>query len=175
MKNINWNDVQEIQDFKKLVPGGYICIITNVEDVPKKEYLKIEYDIAQGEFENHYQKLFDSKNFWGGRFVKSYKDGMAQSFFKGFLTAISNSNNGFVFDSDEKKLVGKLVGLVLGEEEYIKKDETLGTRLYVNSVRSINQIKTGEFEIPVIKKIDGPIEPSNPFGGQVFDDQDIPF
>ena len=170
MKNINWSDVQEVQDYKKLVPGGYVCIITNVEDFPDKEYLKIEYDIAQGEFENHYQKLFESKSFWGGRFVKSYKDGMARSFFKGFLTALSNSNSGFVFDSNEKKLVGKYIGLVLGEEEYIKQDQTLGTRLYVGQIRSVSQIKSGEFEVPALKKVDGYNEP-NPFGGQSYFDE----
>ncbi|MBP2663525.1 MAG: hypothetical protein H6Q71_1473 [Firmicutes bacterium] len=176
MKHINWNEVEEVSmDYKKLVAGGYVCIITNVEDVPKKEYLKIEYDIAKGEFENHFQKLFEAKEFWGGKFIKSYKDGKAQSFFKAFLTALNRSNGGFIYNNDEKALVGKLVGLVLAEEEYIKNDQTIGTRLFVHSIRSIEQINAGEFNIPEIKRIEPQSNTQNPFGGQVLPNEDIPW
>lgn len=49
MKNINWNSVPDPVELPRLTPGGYVCKITVAVDVPEKEYLKLEYDIAEGE------------------------------------------------------------------------------------------------------------------------------
>ena len=152
MKNINWNEVEEAQEFEKVATGGYVCGITAVEDVADKEYLAIEFDIAEGPLKNYYRGLYDAKGFWGGKFIKSYKD-KAQKFFKGFITAIENSNKGFKFDNDETKLKRKLVGLVLSEEEYKAKDGSIKTRLYVSDIRSVDKIKSGDFEVKPLKKL----------------------
>ena len=54
MKKINqnkWNDTKASGgEYDKLPAGAYICVIKTVEDVPDKEYLKIEYDIADGKY-----------------------------------------------------------------------------------------------------------------------------
>ena len=149
MKNINWATVEEAKEFEKVAVGGYICKITAIEDVEAKEYLKISYDIAIGDFKDYYKNLNESKGFWGATFFKSYKD-TALSFFKGFLTALQSSNQGFLADTfnDPNILVGKYVGLVLSEEEYIsKQDGTIKTRLYVSQVRSVDAIRTGDFAV----------------------------
>lgn len=151
MKNINWNEVEEAQEYEKVATGGYVCGITAVEDVTEKEYLKLEFDIAEGPLKNYYRGLYEAKNFWGGKFIKSYKE-KAQKFFKGFITAIENSNKGFKFDNDEAKLKRKLVGLVLSEEEYEAKDGTIKTRLYVSDVRSVDKIRSGDFEVKPLKR-----------------------
>ena len=117
MKNINWNSVPDPVELPRLAPGGYVCKITVAVDVPEKEFLKLEYDIAEGEHKGHWDALYKAKAFWGGTFYRSYKE-KAQSMFKGFLTAVKESNPGFVFENDEKRLEGKLIGLVLAEEEY---------------------------------------------------------
>lgn len=154
MKKINWKNVEEAKEFEKLPAGGYVCGITAVEDVPEKEYLRIEYDIAEGEFKNHWRDLYTNHGFWGGNFIKSYKE-KAMPFFKGFLTAIENSNPGFsadYFDNDESELKRKLIGLVIGLEEYKANDGKIKTRTYVDSVRSVDSIKKGDFEVPELKK-----------------------
>ena len=151
MKNINWATVEEPQEFKKVTPGGYICKIVDVEDIEEKEYLKINYDIALGEFKDYYKELHESKGFWAGNYIRSYKD-TAIKFFKGFLTAIEGSNQGFkadAFNGDINTLKGKLIGLVLAEEEYVHKETgEIRTRLYVAQNRSIESIKTGDFKVP---------------------------
>lgn len=91
MKNLNLENVQEAKDFTPVPPDGYICRITSVEDVPDKEYLRVEFDIAEGDFKGNYQTLYENKGFWGGSFVRSYKE-KALPFFKSFTTAIENSN-----------------------------------------------------------------------------------
>jgi hypothetical protein len=160
MRALDLANVEEAQEFKKVTPGGYICQITNVENVDEKEYLKVEYDIVIGEFKGYYQQLFDSKKFWGGKFIKSYKEA-ALPFFKGFITSAEKSNDGFIWANDEKKLIGKLVGLILGEEEYVKNDKTVGKRLYVNKVCSVETIKKG-VDVPELKRLAGDKKPSDP-------------
>ena len=47
MKQVNLENVQEAGSFEKLPAGGYICKYVNVEDIEKKEYLYMEFDIAE--------------------------------------------------------------------------------------------------------------------------------
>lgn len=166
------SNVQAAGEYTKLQPGGYICNITKVEDFPQKEYLKIEYDIAEGKFKYYFKELSEKFSFWGGSFIRSYKDN-ALPFFKAFITAVENSNRGYKFDYNENKLFGKYIGLVLGEEEYVSKDGEVKTRLYVSGTRSVEAIKSGNFEIPDFKRLQSlpQLQQSN---NQITDD-DLPF
>lgn len=154
MKNINWTSIEENKEYDRPIPGGYICGITAVEDKEDKELILVFYDIVEGKFKNYFKNLEQAKSFWGGKFVKSYKE-TALSFFKGFLTAIEASNRGFVannFDGDVSKLKNKYIGLVIGEEEYLSNDGDIKNRLYVAEVRSVDRIRSGDFKIPELKK-----------------------
>lgn len=157
MKKVNMANVKETSDRTQLPAGGYVCKYTKVEDVPQKEYLYMEFDIARGDFAGYYQSLFDSMGFWGGKCYRSYKE-KALPMFKRMCSSVSKSNNGFVFDAgeknaDEKTLVGKLVGLVLCEEEYIGNDGNTKTRLYVDRECSVDDIASGKFKIKPLKKL----------------------
>lgn len=154
MKHINWNEVEAAKpgEFNKLPAGGYICQITAVEDEPKKEYLKLEFDIADGEYKGYYRALYDSKHFWAASFIKSYKE-KAQGFFKQMLDCFAASNRAFSFTDDERVLTGKYIGLVLGYEEYIGSDNKVKTRITVTDFKSAKQIKDGDFEIPPLKTL----------------------
>ena len=73
-------------------------------------------------------------------------------------SAISKSNGNFVFDggqvnSDEKTLIGKRVGIILGEEEYIGNDGNVKVRTYVYSEKSVDDILKGNFKVPDLKKL----------------------
>jgi len=155
IKNIE--TVQEAGDGGKRLPaGGYICKYTKVEDNPDKEYLYMEYDIAEGEYKGYYAELEERLDFWGGKCYRSYKPA-ALPMFKRMCSAVTKSNKKFIFDgndhADEKTLVGKLVGMVFGEEEYIGNDGSTKTRLYVVRETSIEDIKEGKYKVPEIKKI----------------------
>lgn len=157
MKSINLSKVQEANDYQRPAPGGYICTITAVEDVESKEYLKVTYDIAEGEFKGYYGEMRSNNPdwTWAGAYVKSYKPA-ALPMFKRFCTAVSRSNGSFVFDggqvnSDEKTLVGKKIGLLFGEEEYYGNDGEKKTRLYV--VREFSVDKLAEQKVPKLKTL----------------------
>lgn len=152
MKKIDWNSVEEVKDFNKLPAGGYVCGITAVEDVPASEYLKLEFDIAEGEYKNYYRSLYDNRGFWAGKFIKSYKE-KALGFFKKMLTAFEKSNAGFKFADDEKALKRKLIGLVIGYEQYLGNDGTVKERITVTDFLPIEDIRAGKFDIPALKPL----------------------
>jgi hypothetical protein len=176
MRKLGLENVKEAEDFKRLVEGAYVCKITSVEDAADKEYLKVEYDIAEGEFKNYYSDLFESRKFWGGRLIRSYKES-ALRFFKSFVTAVENSNKGFEFDEDKlNELKGKLIGLVLGEEEYVKADQNMAVRLYVSQTRSVDEVRKGGIVPPVRKELKPTVADKKAFEALAMTaDDELPF
>ena len=155
----NYETVQaSTGEFARPTAGGYICKIIDVEDVPmneqgKGDYLRIEYDIADGEFKGYYKEQNDR---WGGNwnasFIRSYKE-KALGMLKHFTNCIEQSNAGYEWDWNEKGLIGKVVGLVLGEEEYKNSAGEIKTKLVVSQVKTVEDIKNGNFKIPAPKKL----------------------
>ena len=119
----------------------------------KGDYLRIEFDIAEGEFAGHYKEQFDK---WGGTwiasFIRSYKE-KALGMFKHFTNCIEASNPNFVWDWNETDLIGKTIGLVLGEEEYENSLHEIKTKLSVKDIKTVDEIKKGDFKIPAPKKL----------------------
>lgn len=140
----------------RLPAGGYICKYTNVEDVSEKSYLYMEFDIAEGEYKGYFENLYDRADFWAGKCYRSYKE-KALPMFKRMCSAVTKSNKNFIFDgnehADEQTLIGKKVGILLGEEEYIGNDGTTKIRLYVVREMPVDEIKAGKFKVPVLKKL----------------------
>ena len=155
MKNINWDNVEAAGNYTKIPAGGYVCGIVNVEDMPEKEYLKFDFDIAAGEYKNHFSERYSGKDFWGANFIKSYKE-KALPFFKAMLEAFKESNSGFVVNSsDEQRMKRKFIGLVLGYEEYIGNDGKVKERMYVDQILPVSKIQSGEFTVPELKRLNG--------------------
>lgn len=157
MKKINMNTVQEAGGFSRPEAGAYVCVIRKVEDNESKEYLRIFYDIAEGEFKGYYDNLRADHPDWenAGSYVRSYK-ARALPFFKRFCSAVSKSNGSFVFDggninADERTLTGKKVGIVFQEEEYYGNDGEKKTRLIVYKEFPADQID--KQKIPNMKKV----------------------
>lgn len=154
----NWNEIQEAKTFERLPVGGYVCAIKAVEDVPDKQYLKIYFDIVKGEkkgyFQNEYDRDTRPQKKWAqaGTFIRSYKDSAA-SMFKGFINAVEASNKNFTWNWDEKSLVKKYVGLVIGEEEYVNQKGAVRVRNYVVGIHKTETIESGDFKMPELKKL----------------------
>jgi len=168
MKKIMLENVKEFTPFEKVEAGGYICGIYAVEDVPDKEYLKISYDIVEGEKKGFYSKLKKEKGWELPMFIASYKE-TALPFFKGTITSVEKSNKGFKFDNDETKLVGKKIGLVLFEKERINNKGKKVVDMRVDQAHSIEAIKSGDFETPERETVADVVEnksSSSPFGSK---------
>jgi len=178
MKPIDLSNVQEAGSGNKLPAGGYICRIGFAEDKPDKSYILVQYDIAEGEFANYYgdRQRANPTWGWGGNLYKSYKQN-ALPMFKRFCSCVTKSNPGYLFDgntnADEKTLAGKLIGLVLGEEEYAGNDGTIRTRLYCVTELPVDDIRAGKFKVPEKK----PLKTTSTGFTDVSngDDSDLPF
>lgn len=164
MRKIDLSNVKEFESFKRPI-GGFVLEIKAVEDVAEKEYLKIQYDIADAyeandkDFIGTYAKRKAEKGYDFPFTVVSYKS-TALPLFKGFCTAIKESNNGYDFEQtfNEAELVGKKFGAVMGEEEYVGKDKNGAEKVRVRSAivnrRSVGTIMSGDFTVPELKKLD---------------------
>lgn len=156
MKKLELANVEEMIDgnFNRPKAGGYVAVIVGVEDVPEKEYLKISYDIADGEFKKFYTNRKKEKGYDYPFFFRSYKDS-ALGFFKGFVTSVEKSNAGFKWDGcTESQFVKKGVGIVLGEEHYLNNEGKEKVRYTVASTHSVAAIRKGDFEIPPVKEVE---------------------
>ena len=80
MKNKNWAAVAAAGDYQKLPVGWYVLKITAVEDVPNNEYLKVTWDVAEGEHMGHYAQ----DEAWRHTTNWSYTD-KAESLFRCFF------------------------------------------------------------------------------------------
>ena len=201
-KNFDMNAYNEAEastggDFQRMPAGGYVVTILDVRtkgedygrvvDYPEeKQYIKLIYDIAEGEFAGKY-----SDDYWQGpdkdyghQIFFSWKNMGA---FKGNVRVFEESNPGFdfmaAFNADRYDLfVGKKLGIVLGEEEYIGNDGSVKKRFTFPRLKSVDDIRNGRFKVPPLKTLDGaPQSSTASSGGQdeqpptsVYDD-DIPF
>lgn len=178
MKKINWGEVEEAQNFTRICAGGYVCRVVKVEDDTQKEYLKIWCDPVEGEFKdfgtNAEQRTGQDWNYI--RFYRSYKS-TALNFFKAWLSALEKSNPGKFsankFDSDESKMVGLRVGLVIADEEYLKQDGKKGLRTYVHKVLTPDEIRAGKFRVPDMKLL--PPSAASASAAPEADPYDCPF
>jgi hypothetical protein len=130
-------------DGLKLPVGNYKIKILDVkyEDNSGKKSAKgtqisdsinIRFDIAEGEFKDYYQQKYDfaAQNHpddakWKGTFRiyvprddGTEEDGWTMRSFKTATTALEDSNKGYVWDWDENKWKGLVVGLQYREDAY---------------------------------------------------------
>lgn len=185
-------------NYETLPPGAYVCTIINAEITASKagnQMLVLHIDIAEGEFSGFFRRSFDTlrkfnhKLTWVNlgiyRQLITIADGKLSPFFKGLLTCIENSNNCKfnTADFEARDLVGKLCGFVYGEEEYIKQDNSIGTHLAIKYQIGVDDVRSGNFKIPELKKLPvkqppveiPPDDKAMDFGGTPIDDKDLPF
>lgn len=177
MRAIDTTNVQEAGEFSRPAAGAYICTIEKVEDIAEKEYLKVTFDIAEGDFKGYYSTMREDHPDWpwAGAYCRSYKE-KALGMFKRFCSAVSKSNGNFVFDgntvnADEKTLAGKRIGIVLQEEEYYGNDGEKKTKLTVNKEFPVGEIANQK--VPKKKELHDDAEIAN--NGATGVAEEIPF
>ena len=179
----NYENIQASSgEFARPGNGGYILEIVNVTDVPynaqtgKGDYLRIDYDIAVGEFKGYYTA--QNERFGGGKWyanvIKSYKE-KALGMFKHFINCVEESNPGFKWNWQEDKLIGCRFGATLQEEEYLNNEGEVRTKLVVNGIKTVKQIVDGDFKVPTTKKLERTAAPVSDFAVIDTDDSSLPF
>ena len=146
-KNINWAEVSAAGTSKMLPAGGYVAIITGVEDVESNERLDFTYDIAEGDKKGFFE---DDDRPYTHQFKRWYTE-KSMGFMKQFLECIEKSNPGFTikgWSQDPADLVGKLVGIIVQREDYTNQSGDDRSRMNVEGYASADDIRNGRFKLP---------------------------
>ena len=148
-------------DYQRMGAGGYVCTIQAVrtDTADTRQYVKLIFDVAEGDLAGKFSDDYwagEDKD-WGHQFYLSWKNYNA---LKNVMQCLDESNPGFdalaAFEADNWTMfIGKKLGLVFGEEEYLGNDGTIKTRLGFGRAKSIQDIRDGRFKVPPLKKLEG--------------------
>ena len=173
--------------------GGHICRITGarIEKASQSgaDMLVVAFDIAEeGQYYGFYAAKYDrARSYsdsakWPGIFRTGIinREGKTNAYFKGLITAVEESNPGYLFKAtggDEGTLKGKIVGFNFGEREFIKRDNTIG--VIVEPFYAISAAKVREGVIAPARKVlnDAPRATGQPDaqGFTPVEDDELPF
>ena len=178
--------------FEVLPAGGYIAKIIDVDDREWSGHSEpahlIMMDIAEGEHRYLYQKNnMDSDKdrwltYWFAEPNRTSPDWLLSKV-GGIQTSLAESNDG-VNISDPHSWRGKLVGVVVGDEEAESESGTVYTRPYVSYICSTERIRKGlnqpgGYKIPKMKKLDPvaprPLSPADMVDSFQAAEDDVPF
>lgn len=146
-----YDAINEAGELKSLVKGIYPLVITNIVNNEDREYLEVYYDVVKGDFKGYFAMAAKNIGRDISKEIRSYKE-TALPFFKAFITAVEKSNNGYSWDWDERKLIGKYIIGVFGEEEYVK-DGEVKVSVKLREFRSVEAYKEGKIKVPELKKL----------------------
>lgn len=161
MKKPNsWQGAKKSTSFAGIEPGGYVCRIMNAQ-MHNENCLKISYDIAEGPFKDYYRKQYEQ---WGGTWrgnhyqsVESKDGSTVLAGFSNLIYCIEESNKGYVWDWDERKLKGKMLGIVMREEEYIPSSGAhageVRTIVKSDTILTVEDIRKGDFKVKECKRL----------------------
>ena len=124
MKQFKGYERKEQVEYMALPKGAYVIKILNVKEEPNKAgtgtYLKIAFDISEGEYAGFYKKSFDNDTRedkkWNNDAVlyitcpDDNSEQFIQDNFNKFMTAVEDSNEGYHWNWEESTLKDKLVG-----------------------------------------------------------------
>lgn len=124
MKQFKGYERKEQYEYEALPKNAYIIRLLSVKEEANKDntgtYLKIAFDIAEGEFAGFYKKAFENDSRedkkWNNDavlYISVPKDNSEQWMvdnFNKFMTAVEDSNEGYHWNWDENTLKDKLVG-----------------------------------------------------------------
>lgn len=181
----NFDAITEAGSNETLPAGVYPIKITDVIDVPDREYLEVYCDVCQGDYKGYFGRIQASTGKDYSRSVRSYKQ-TALRFFKGFIVAIEKSNQGYKWDWNEKSLIGKYAVATFGEEEYVGTDGLKHSNVRLQEFRSIEAWKEGKVKTPEPKRLSAEDEAklaqatapkADPVASALdaFDDDSLPF
>ena len=155
---------KEFGEYETLESGGHIVEIVDAREHKSKFSdnisLKVSVDTTKtdkqpGFFKARYDADTNKDKKWpngGTKYLSLANDQLA--FFKGFITALENSNPGFKFNTkgNWEQLKGLKLAAQFGQEEFEKQDKSIGLATKLIGFRSLD--KLNEIKVPNIKKLE---------------------
>lgn len=199
MKRLNgYETATTITERERLPIGGYVLKILGVDYQTNSwgDVILLSFDVAEGDqkdfFARDYKAQSGEDKKWRGTYrLRVPKDNGSEDdewTMRKFKTVISNfeeSNPGFHWDWDEKKLKGKKIGALFNNKEYDFNGHH-GFFTNCHSLVTVEKIQSGSFKIPddtLLKKNDNNGFPagSTPVGDGFMNipdsviDEELPF
>ena len=133
-KPLGYDEVEAGGEYTPIELGGHKLVIKQIEEIQKDgySYLKVSFDTAQDDVQPYYytqqykNDTRDTKK-WGGvaTIFPTDREGKTSKTFKQFCTSIEKSNNSKISwgAGFSDSIVGKTIGGIFGEEEYLSNGE----------------------------------------------------
>jgi len=140
-------------------PGAYVAEIQGVKTEDSydhsREVIVLMIEITEGEYKGQYHKVYeDQKNSFGdnvkyrGTFrLTPYIEGdetWVRSRFEGNLWCVEQSNPGYQWDWDEKKLKGKKVGINVRKNIYTGRDGNPKETTEIGQFETVDDVRNGK-------------------------------
>lgn len=187
-----YESAKVISAVPQLPKGGYIARILDCKEESRNGYswLAISFDISEGEYKGHFAEQYraniNENKKWRGTYNAFIPDESSQYYednlkrFKTMMANIEDSNPGYHWDWDERKLKGKTIGVLFGEKEFETENNGVIIITECRGIRSAECIKEGKFKMPALKTLGGASAASAPaqsssFNAVADDDDDLPF
>lgn len=175
-------------EMARLTPGGHICRILHIlqtQSKNNKPMIAVQFDIEEGgNFDGFYlrqhkdrKKQNDAAKYQGViRYLLYNKEGGTNPYFKGFIKSLEESNDGYLWNWDEKSAEGKKIGIIFREEEYKDNNGLIRDSVRPYQVRSVQMILDG-VPVPDKKRIaEHASQPFDPIAGFVAaNNEELPF
>ena len=192
MKPFNGFEAKKIGGSRPVLPvGGYVCNILSakVEEYSETYHvLVLAIDVAEGDYKDFWKKDYDTNDNalkkWRGTYRVdiprddgSEPDTWTKRKFGNFIWAVQESNSGFTWDWDEKKLKGKKLGVLYGNKEWEINGRS-GWTTEAGGCCSVEDCRAGAFKLPKDKPLKNRQTPAAPDPVQlepVDDTDDLPF
>lgn len=151
-------------DIARLPVGGYVCEIKKMEETTARtgtKMITVYFDIADGDYIGYYADQYKRDKAyeitsgreakWRGKYnIFPYtRDGLTNPSFKGFLTCVEGSNNGYTvqWPLNFDLLKGKKVGLLFREEDSVFDGKKI-TSVRPCAARTVQCILEEDFTVP---------------------------
>ena len=165
MKPFNGYEAKR-QSTREILPaGGYIVKILDATEVTYDwgNVIEISFDVIEGQYKDFFRNDYKNNNSedkkWRGKYRLnepkddgSEKDGWTKNTFNGAMYALENSNPGFRWDWNEKKLKGLTVGALYRNKEWEMKGNTGWTTECCSFIPAAD-IQEKKYKIPKDKPI----------------------
>lgn len=192
MKPFNGYEAKKRIEREQLPIGGYVVKVLDVQEHVYKwgNSLEISFDIVEGQhtgfFAEDYKNNSNEDRKWRGKYLLnepkddgSKEDGWTKNTFNSTMYAFEDSNNGYHWDWDEKKLKGLTVGALFRRKEWKKNDGTTDWCVECFSMIPTQDVRENKFKMPKDKPLKDkqPARSTMPAGFEKItdDDDDMPF
>lgn len=146
---------------ERLPVGGYVLEIESAKDFPDDMFVEIVWDVAEGEHKGFYKDAPD----WLHT-QRWYYKGKAAGMFKGTIEKVAADNPNFDADKVYKGesvagLKGCKFGAIVQERFYTNNEGVEKSALELRLIKSIEDIKKGNFTMPEPRRPKGETAPAS--------------